>query len=94
MNSLGIFDCQDAIDHSFSAQFERFNMSIHSLSFAAQITDLPGLTNAEFLQRSGSNRSANAAVRKAAASGDVTAFIKAWQANRRDEQAGFVTTLR
>lgn len=63
-------------------------MTIHSLSFAEQVTDLPGLTNSEFLQALTWDRSASAPLRKAAASGDVAAFSKAWQAIRRSEQSG------
>ncbi|WP_010586042.1 hypothetical protein [Schlesneria paludicola] len=58
-------------------------MSTPSLSFAAQITDLPGLSNAEFLQALSWDRSADPAIRTAAAAGNVSAFCKAWQASRR-----------
>ena len=58
-------------------------MSMHSLSFAAQITDLPGHTNSEFLQALTWDRSAGAAIREAAESGNVAAFCKAWQSSHR-----------
>ncbi len=64
---------------------------MHSLSFAAQITDFPGLSNSEFLQALTWDRSADAAVRAAATSGNVAAFTKAWQAHRRARDTGSTT---
>ena len=61
---------------------------MHPLSFATQITDLPGHTNSEFLQALSWDRSADAAVRVAAASGNVVGFCKAWQASRRTIENG------
>ena len=58
-------------------------MSILTLSFASQITDLPGLTNAEFLQAIEWDRNAATELKETAAKGAVAAFSKAWHANRR-----------
>ncbi len=67
---------------------ERLTMSMHSLSFAAQVTDLPGYTDSEFLQALTWDRSAGAAMREAAEAGDVAAFCKAWQASHRPAEGG------
>lgn len=56
---------------------------MQSLSFAAQVTDLPGLTNSEFLKALQIDRSASTALREAAEAGNVPAFCKAWQAAHR-----------
>jgi hypothetical protein len=61
-------------------------MSMNSLSFASQVTDLPGLTDAEFLQALCWDRSVDNAIREAATSGNVAAFVKLWQAGRRDTE--------
>ena len=58
-------------------------MSMHPLSFAAQITDLPGHSDADFLMALTWDRSAPLAIREAAERGDVPTFCKAWQASRR-----------
>ena len=58
-------------------------MSTHTLSFAAQITDFPGLSNSEFLQALSWDRSTDATIRAAAANGNIAAFCKAWQGSRR-----------
>ena len=58
-------------------------MSMHSLSFANQITDLPGYTNSDFLKALTWDRSASDELKSAATSGNVAAFCKAWQASRR-----------
>ncbi len=54
-----------------------------SLSFAAQITDLPGLSDSDFLQAIEWDRSADQELQEAAAAGNVAAFCKAWQSCRR-----------
>lgn len=58
-------------------------MTLPSLSFAAQITDFPSLSDSEFLQALAWDRSASPALRTAAAEGKVLAFTKAWQSQRR-----------
>ncbi|MFX8653232.1 hypothetical protein ABTM19_21115, partial [Acinetobacter baumannii] len=58
-------------------------MSMHSLSFAAQVTDLPGLSNSDFLKALHWDRSANSAIRSAAAKGEVAEFARAWHAAHR-----------
>jgi hypothetical protein len=63
-------------------------MSIHSLSFAAQITDFPGLTNSEFLKALSWDRSVDPALKAAAASGDVAGFCKIWQVAHRANEFG------
>ena len=59
-------------------------MSMHALSFAAQITDFPGLSDSEFLQALTWERSAEAELRSAAASGNVAKFSKLCQAKLRE----------
>ena len=58
-------------------------MTLPSLSFAAQVTDLPGLSDSEFLQSLMWDRSTPPAVRTAGTAGNVLAFSKAWQSIRR-----------
>ncbi len=79
-------------EQSLSALFERFPMSIHSLSFSAQITDLPALTNSEFLQSLTWDRVAGGDLRTAASEGDVSAFAKAWQATHRPAERAATST--
>ena len=62
-------------------------MSMHALSFASQITDLPGHTDSEFLQALTWDRSAGTALQEAAEQGNVAAFCKAWQSDHRAIQS-------
>ena len=62
-------------------------MSMHSLSFAAQVVDLPGHSDSEFLQALTWDRTSPASIREAAENGNVAEFCKAWQASRRLAEA-------
>lgn len=56
-----------------------------SLSFVAQVTELPSLTDSEFLMALAWDRSAETSIRTAAAQGNVTAFCKAIQPTFRNK---------
>lgn len=58
-------------------------MTLPTLSFAAQVTDFPSLSDSEFLQAIAWDRSASPAMKAAAADGNALAFTKAWQSHKR-----------
>lgn len=88
IRSVTLFNRALKLSNSFHGRhlsrsiFKRLAMSLTSLSFSSQVTDLPGFTNSEFLQALSWDRSADSKIREAAAQGDVVRFSKAWQASR------------
>lgn len=81
-------------EFKFSLRILRFaaaKKTMHSLSFAAQVTDLPGLSDSEFLKSLTWDRTASAAIRAAAANGDIGRFCRTWQAEHRSLESSAVS---
>lgn len=77
-----------SFDHRLPQISSGLFMTQNTLSFVAQVTDLPSLTDSEFLQALAWDRSANASIRAAAAQGNVNAFCKAIQPTLRAVDGG------